>query len=377
MSIQKQGGAKDEKKGTDVRRCVRCIVPVGYPEVQIDAEGVCNFCRAFDKYWGSWMNSTEEQARSEAKLRQIFRAAQQKKRPYDILIGLSGGKDSSYMLYLCHEVFGLNVLTFTNDSGILTDEAKSRIDHMVKRYGVRHIYSSEPLFRELAGVFMRKTGNFCAVCELSNYNLGMSLVREYDIPLFAVGSSSRTEAGAPKYLNPWDPWYFKNVLKGEPFRERIRLSAFNRNYLVLDGIKKLFGRSHLLLMPDYLPWDNDKISEMFRREFGFEFGDEHSDCLFHKVAEYSYSGKYDGHDPRTAKLALSVRTGLISREAALEKLKKPHIIEPIKNLDRFLTLTGLTSQEFEEAVKKTPAAYLGKISRLFNFIRKKIRRQAG
>jgi len=358
-------------------RCTRCVLPTGYPEVRLDGQGICNFCRAFEAYWGAWVKSPEEQARSGAKLRKIFQAAQKKKRPYDILIGLSGGKDSSWMLHLCRAAYGLNVLTFTNDSGILTDEARGRIAQLIKKYGVRHIYAHEPLFRELTGVFMRKTGNFCAVCELSNYNLGMSLVREYQIPLFAVGSSSRTEAGAPKYLNPWDPWYFKKVLKGEAFRERIRLSSFSRNYILRDGIRKLLGRSPLILLPDYLPWDIDKITEFFRAEFGFEFGDEHSDCLFHKVAEYFYSQKYGGHDTRTAKLALSVRAGLITREAALRELENPYTLEPVKNLHGFMEFAGLTREEFEEAVKKTPATYQGVLSRMFNFIRKKMRRQAG
>ena len=41
----------------EVRRCVRCIMPENYPGVTFDAEGVCNFCRVFEKQWGSWMAS--------------------------------------------------------------------------------------------------------------------------------------------------------------------------------------------------------------------------------------------------------------------------------------------------------------------------------
>jgi len=365
------------KASSEVARCLRCIMPADYPEVHLDADGLCNFCRAFDAYWKSWMASVEQQARSEAELRAILDAAKRKKRPYDMLIGLSGGKDSSYMLYLCREKYGLNVLTYTNDSGVLTPEAKSRIEKLVKRFQVPHIYRSEPMFAELTGLFLRKTGNFCTVCELSNYNFGMAILREHDIPLCAVGSSSRTEAGAPKFLNPWDPWYFRKVLQGEPVRGRIRSSCFSRNYVVRDGVDKLFGRSRILVLPDYVPWDEDEIGDLFRRELGFEFGEEHSDCRFYKVAEYLYGKKYRGHHPKTAKLSLMVRTGMMTRENALEEIRSAGIGDPIKGLDAFFEFTGVTAREFESASAKTPAPYLGGMSRVFNLARKKIRRQAG
>ena len=376
MNISEHGQSMNTNR-QEIRRCIRCIMPENYPEVSIDDEGVCNFCRVFDTYWNSWIDNPEAQAESEKRLRLVFETAKRKKKPYDILIGLSGGKDSSYMLHLCREVYDLNVLTFTNDSGILTEGAKSRIDQMVKRYKVKHIYCSEPLFAELAGVFVRKTGNFCTVCELSNYNFHSVLLREYDIPLCAIGSSSRTEAGVPKYLNPWDPWYFKQVLKGEPFRERLHCSSFNRNYILRTGIETLLGRLRLVILPDYLEWDDDKISALFNNELGFNFGEEHSDCYFYKVADYLHGKKYHGNHPKTAKLSLMVRTGKLSREDALLEVSKPFHTGPPEGIERFLEFTGITPDEFKEASEKTPATYLNGISRLFNLVRKKMRRQAG
>ena len=214
----------------DVIRCTRCAMPDSYPEVAIDDEGVCNFCRFYDANWAEWMESPELQAKSEAALRSILTAAQRKHKQYDVLIGISGGKDSSYMLYLLREVYGLNVLTFTKDGGFLAEDAKERIAKLVKAFDVPHLYMNDPLAPELSGVFMKRTGNFCAPCELSTFNLSAMVAREYDIPLLAIGSSSRTEAAPPKYLNPWDPWYFRNVLKDLRYRERLRASCYGRNY---------------------------------------------------------------------------------------------------------------------------------------------------
>jgi hypothetical protein len=365
-----------EARAAEIRRCVRCIMPEDYPGVTFDAEGVCNFCHAFDRQWGPWMASAEARARSKAKLRSIFEAAKRKRRPYDALIGLSGGKDSSYQLYLCREVYDLNVLTFTNDSGQISEEAKARIEKLVKTFHVPHIYCREPLYPELAGVFMRKTGHFCTICQLSCHNFSEILTREYDIPIWLIASSSRTEHGMPKSLNPWDPWYFHNVLKGEPYRERIRLSCFGRNYIAREAVAKLLGRHHLVITPDYVEWDDDKISDLFKKKYGIIFGDEHSDCWAYKVAAHIFRKQLKGINHKVAKYSLLIRTGKMTREEALEQESQPEET-PVPGLDRFLEFTGMTLPEFEAACDKSVTPYMGGISRLFNEFRKKIRRQAG
>ncbi len=362
--------------GTGVRRCVRCVMPENYPGIAFDAEGVCSFCRYFEAHWGSWVASAKEQARSEAKLRRIFEAAKRKGKPYDALLGISGGKDSSYCLYLCHKVYGLKVLTFTRDNGFLSDEAKQRIERLVEAFGVPHLYHGDPLTFKLAPVFMRKTGHFCAPCELSTFNLFAMIAREYDIPLVILGSSSRTEAPPPKSLNPWDPWYFGKVLKGELYRERLRCSLYARNYLVREGLARVFGRRRIVILPDYVEWDEKKIFELFERDFGFRFGEEHSDCWASGVARYLYSKKCGGNDPRVGKYSLLIRAGKMSREEALEQLSKVEDNLPPPELDRFLELIGMTRDEFDEASERSPDPYLTGLTRLFNALRRRVRRQA-
>jgi hypothetical protein len=374
--IRAQKITTDNVVKEEVRRCIRCVMPENYPAVTFDKQGVCNFCRYFESTWGPWVASAKEQARSEAKLRRVFESAKRKRKPYDALVGISGGKDSSYMLYLCHKVYGLRVLAFTRDNGFMSDGSKIRIERLVKTLGVQHIYCREPLAEELAGVFMRKTGNFCGPCELLSFNTHPVLAREYDIPLIIIGSSSRTEAPAPKYLNPWDPWYFKNVLKGEPYRERLRCSFFSRNYLIGEAEAHVFGHRRIVLLPDYVDWDEEKIQALFEREFGFVFGQEHSDCWASDVARYLYRKKCNGVDPSVAKYSLLIRSGKMSRTDAIEKLTKiENNVLPL-NLDRFLKATGMTLQEFETASEQSPATYLTGLPVLFNALRKKVRRQA-
>jgi hypothetical protein len=303
-------------------------------------------------------------------------SAKRKGRRYDALVGISGGKDSSYCLYLCHKVYGLKVLTFTRDNGFLAAEGKQRLEHLVQIFGVPHLYYEEPITQELASVFMRKTGNFCAPCELLTFNLSASIAAKYDIPLIILGSSTRTEAPPPKHLNPWDPWYFGKVMKGEPYHEQIHHSSYGRNYVVRQGLAQLLGRRRLVILPDYLEWDNDKISQLFMKEFGIRFGEEHSDCWAYRIASYMYTKKCGGIHPRVAKYSLLVRTGKMTREEALKQLGTAENVLPAADLDRFLEVIRMTRQEFDAAVERTPAPYLTGLPQLFNALRRRVRRQA-
>ena len=361
---------------TAVKRCVRCVIDEGYPGIVFDAEGVCNLCRYFETRWDPWIANAEEQASSEAKLRGIFEATRRKGRPYDALVGISGGKDSSYCLYLCHKVYGLKVLTFTMDNGFLSDDARHRIERLVEAFGVPHLYHRDPMIFELAPIFLRKTGHFCAPCELATFNISAIIAREYDIPLIVVGSSSRTDGSVPKSLNPWNPAYFAKVLKGEHYQERLRCSVFARNYLVRAGLAQSFGRRRVVILPDYQEWDEEQISELFANDFGIHFGEEHSDCIAFKVADYLYRRRCGGSGHKVLKYSMLIRGGKMSREEALEQLSEVDGNPPPPNLDHFLQLMGMTREEFDEASERTPDAYVKGLARLYNLLRQRIRAQA-
>ncbi|HEY40940.1 MAG TPA: hypothetical protein G4O18_03670 [Dehalococcoidia bacterium] len=365
----------NKEKSSDVKRCVRCVMPENYPGITLNPEGVCNFCRYFEGRWRSWSDNTEEQAKSKAKLERIFENAKRKGKRYDALLGISGGKDSSYCLYICKEVYGLNVLTCTRDNGFMSEEGKERVNKLIQIFDVPHLYYADPFSQELAGIFMRKTGNFCAPCELFSFNIHAMLAREYDIPLIVMGSSSRTDGAPPKKLNPWDPWYFRNVLKGESFKERLNCS-FYANYIIKEGLTRLLGHRRMILLPDYLDWDEKQIARMFEEKYGIHFGHEHSDCLVDDLKDYLYARKCGGTSTRAVKYSLLIRTGRMSREEALEKLSEEDYSIPPASLDYFLEIVDMSREEFEAASEKSPEAYLSIISRIFNAIRLRIRKQA-
>ncbi len=84
--------------------CTRCVLPSNFPNITFDDAGVCNFCRRQDSATDA-SHRDEERTQFEAMLKTV-----RGKHQYDALCCYSGGKDSTYMLKMMVQDFGLNVL---------------------------------------------------------------------------------------------------------------------------------------------------------------------------------------------------------------------------------------------------------------------------
>ena len=84
--------------------CSNCLLSIYVPGVQVSIDGICSVCHEYDELWGKWDEVKVERRKS---LEDILNKARGKNLPYDVLVPLSGGKDSVYILYLCREQFNL------------------------------------------------------------------------------------------------------------------------------------------------------------------------------------------------------------------------------------------------------------------------------
>lgn len=87
------------------QRCTRCIMDtMADPNITFDAEGRCNYCTGAIEQINTttYFPNEEGQRRLNAMLERI--KAEGEGKPYDCIMGISGGLDSSYLAYLGHEV---------------------------------------------------------------------------------------------------------------------------------------------------------------------------------------------------------------------------------------------------------------------------------
>ncbi|MEM4169414.1 MAG: hypothetical protein QXY99_04945 [Thermoproteota archaeon] len=114
----------------DLRRCSRCILPETFPGISFDGNGVCNYCREYKpvKVFG------------EDELRKVLDKYRGKGKGYDCVVPVSGGRDSSYVLYTIVERFGMRALALTVDSGGITKEGYRNIEKVTSALGVDHVW---------------------------------------------------------------------------------------------------------------------------------------------------------------------------------------------------------------------------------------------
>ena len=85
-------------------KCTRCIYDDSIPYITFDEEGICNYCKQYDELNKIYPTGDEGLKYLRELAEKIKK--EQKNKKYDIVVGVSGGTDSSYLLYFAKEVLG-------------------------------------------------------------------------------------------------------------------------------------------------------------------------------------------------------------------------------------------------------------------------------
>jgi len=120
----------DEEIFTDMRRCVKCILPETFPGIEFYEDGVCNYCLHYElvKVYG------------EEELRRVLDGYRGKGERYDCIVPVSGGRDSSFTLHQMVRKYGMRVLALTVDSGAITPEGYRNIERITEVLNVDHVW---------------------------------------------------------------------------------------------------------------------------------------------------------------------------------------------------------------------------------------------
>src|SRR5262249_27335445 len=118
----------------EMRTCTRCVMDTTAPGIVFDAAGVCNYCTQFEKKWKQAKLVVADHLSHRDELLEAVRHNGRGKE-YDSIMGISGGVDSSYALYLAKK-HGLRPLAVHLDNGWNSELASHNIANLVKELGV-------------------------------------------------------------------------------------------------------------------------------------------------------------------------------------------------------------------------------------------------
>lgn len=122
------------EKDIEYQRCTRCIADSTVPAISFDKNGVCSLCNFHDKLTKIYPENEEALLKLEQRIEKIKKAGKGKK--YDCILGLSGGRDSTYLLYLAVKEWGLRPLAVHFNDGFDNPVAGENMLKAVRKLGV-------------------------------------------------------------------------------------------------------------------------------------------------------------------------------------------------------------------------------------------------
>lgn len=177
-----------------MKYCKKCLQPDTRPGIVFDEHGVCAACNYQDQVY----HTIDWDARQK-KLHEIAEWAKSKNAPYDCVIGVSGGKDSTFQALYAKEKLGLHVLLVNCEPDGITEVGKKNIENLIsKGFDCIKIRTDPKVCKILARKSFYEYGN---IVKPSEYPLWVSAFRialSFDIPLIVQGENAALTLGVSK-----------------------------------------------------------------------------------------------------------------------------------------------------------------------------------
>ena len=312
--------------------CTRCIMDTSDPNISFDAQGVCDYCNNFDKViQPNWDTGAAGSAELDALSEKI--RASGKGQPFDCIIGLSGGLDSSYAAFIAKERMGLRPLLFHVDAGWNTDQAVGNIEKLVDGLGL-DLYTEVINWQEMKDLqvaFLRaQIADQDLPQDAAFFSALYKFARKNRIKYVLTGSNFSTECcREPEEWGGYpgiDKTLFKDIhrrfgqreLKTFPLVDILVYKLYYQKILGMEIVKPL----------NLVPYIKKDAEAELERRFGWQkFQHKHHESRFTRFYEDYWMPRKFGYHKRRAHFSSLILTGQMTREAALERLSRPEMDE--------------------------------------------------
>ena len=331
--------------------CTNCVLDTLDPSIHFDEHGVCDQCNDYKHNVEPTLDWAKKKLEFEAIIKKIKEDG--KGRDFDCLLGMSGGVDCSYMLHLAVKELGLRPLVFHVDGGWDSELAVNNIQMMVEKLGL-DLYTEVINWEEMkdfqlalfksgvptldlaqdvafvGGVYKFAEKNKVKYI-LNGYNFSSEFC-SYPLKYYYYADT--------KYINDIRTKFCTNPMKTYPMT-----SVFYRKFWMkyIKGIK--FAQ-----LLTYFPYSKDEAKSMLEKEYGWiPYPQKHFESRFTRFFESYWLVERFGYDPRRVQFSSLILAGQMTREEALEELKKkPYDPDTIKDDFKYVaTKLGITVKELQ------------------------------
>jgi len=347
------------------QRCTVGLWDESIPGIKFDENGVSNYAKMFLKFIELYPRGEKGLAEWQEWLKSIKKDGKNNK--YDCIVGVSGGTDSCYLLYLAKK-HGLRPLAVNLDNGFNSKTAVENIKKVTKALKIdleTFVIDYEEVKAVLRAYIKASLPWIDGPTDLAIKAALYQVAERESVKYIFNGSDFRSEGKQPTEWTYSDARQLLYVLKKF---EHVRLKSFPY-YTIFQFIRFGYLKNIKMLRPYYyLDYEKRKAQEFLKNEYGWEYyGGHHYENIFTRFAISYWLPEKFGIDKRIITLSALIMNGEISKEQALKELiQDPYNTEDMQyDKEYVLKKLEMTNKVFEECFSKPNKFYFNYPSYMF------------
>lgn len=357
-------GYHDRGKKKKYQRCTRCVMDNKSDDtIKFDSDGHCNYCndvlrRISTEYFA-------EEGKEGAKLRAVIKRIKTEcaNDTFDCMLGISGGIDSSYLMYLGHK-YGLRMLAVHIDDGLDNPVAIKNIEKLTKATDTKYVVIKPDIeqYADVLYALIKASVSNLAICQ---DNMIFKAIKDYGqnhhIKYILDGRNFAHECILEKSstgVNSSDSKYIRAVHKrfGRIPIKDLEFMSLTERYI---GQRANRNCKNIRLL-NYIDYNMEDALNTLENFCGFEYyGGKHYESILTRFMQCYYLPEKFGLDKRKSHLSSLIMTNQLTRDEALERLEKPLYAsdEMLREDKKFIAdYIGVSVQELDDMISQPPKA---------------------
>jgi N-acetyl sugar amidotransferase len=336
------------------QRCTRCAMDTTDTAISFNEDGVCNHCRLFDRLAAEYVFGGAE---GSAKLGEIVARIKRDGtgKPYDCIMGVSGGVDSTYAVYLAKQA-GLRPLAVHLDNGWDSELAVKNIEKTLRMLDVdlHTVVLDWEEFRDLQLAFLKSSTPDSEIpTDHAIISVMYSEAARYGLRHVVTGFNVRTESHmTPAWSAGHSDWRYIRAVQSR--FGTVKLRTFPHMPLLRMLLyRRTQEWTHIL---NYVGYDKQAAKRLLVEKLGWvDYGGKHYESVYTRFYQGYILPKKFGFDKRKAHLSSLICSRQITRDEALHELATPPYPIDQQEADREYVIKKLQIIEADfEAIMAAP-----------------------
>ena len=345
------------------QRCVRTIMDTTDPDIWFDENGVSSHALRFD----TTFSDEVRRAQAGERLSELGHLVARIKKsgagkPYDCVICISGGVDSTYLALQAVKL-GLRPLAVHFDSGWNSELAVDNIHNLITRLGL-DLYTHVVDWREMKDLqlsfFKASVANADTPTDHAFSWVAYTQASKYGIKYILSGANSASESVLPAAwgYDAGDATHVRAVQKqfGSVKLKTYPLMGLVKRNLWYPDVRRI----QTVPLLNFMPYIHAEAKRAIANELGWrDYGGKHYESVFTRYFQGYYLPHKFGYDKRLAHYSSLILAGQVTRDEALALMETTNYPAKLLQQDHefIAKKLGVSVGELEAIYAKPPVDY--------------------